>query len=327
MPRMRASLVALVILALAAGLAPGALAQAKYPSKTIEVVVPYAPGGGTDNLMRMIAGIIDENKLSPQAINVVNRPGGSGVVGYTYLIGKKGDPHVVAGATPTVASGKVEGRLKGDHRDAMTMLMIVAIDELMLSVKSDSKYQTIEEFIKAAKERPSQLTVGGTGTNTEDHIFTYLMEKAAGIKVKYVPFNSGGEATAALMGGHIDAAVENPNEIIAQIEAKKAKNLVVAAKQRMKDAADIPTFAEKGYEVFWEQFRGVVGPADMGAEAVKWWQDTLRKVTENKKWQELYIKRNLLTPTTWVGEEANQYLDGLRSKYEKALTDLGAIKK
>jgi putative tricarboxylic transport membrane protein len=234
---------------------------------------------------------------------------------------------VVAGATPTVVSGKVQGLLKGDHRDGMTNLMIVAIDELMLSVKADSKYQTIEEFLKAAKDKPGQLTVGGTGTNTEDHIFTYLMEKAAGIKVKYVPFNSGGEVTTALMGGHIDAAVENPNEIVAQIEAKKAKNLVVAAKKRMPDAADIPTFTEKGYEVFWEQYRGVVGPADMGAEAIKWWQDTLKKVTETQKWKEQYIKRNLLTPTQWTGEEANTYLDGLRVKYEKALNDLGAIKK
>ena len=327
MARVRSGLSIVTALALVATIAAGALAQGKYPSRPIEVVVPYAPGGGTDNLMRMIVGIIDENKFSPQPINVVNRPGGSGVVGYTYLIGKKGNPHVVAGATPTVVSGKVEGRLPGDHRDVMTILMIVAIDELMLSVRSDSKYQSIEEFVRAAKDRPSQLTVGGTGTNTEDHIFTYLMEKATGIKVKYVPFNSGGEVTTALMGGHVDSGVMNPNEIIAQIEAGKAKNLVVAAKQRMKDATDVPTFKEKGYEVFWEQYRGVVGPADMGAEAVKWWQDTLRKVTETKKWQEQYIKRNLLTPTTWVADEANQYLDSLRAKYDKALSDLGAIKK
>jgi tripartite-type tricarboxylate transporter receptor subunit TctC len=60
---------------------------------------------------------------------------------------------------------------------------------------------------------------------------------------------------------------------------------------------------------------------------VKWWQDTLRKVTETPKWREQYIKRNLLTPVTWVGEEANDYLDGLRGKYEKALADLGAVKK
>ncbi|HEU5319576.1 MAG TPA: tripartite tricarboxylate transporter substrate-binding protein, partial [Methylomirabilota bacterium] len=141
------------------------------------------------------------------------------------------------------------------------------------------------------------------------------------------PFNSGGEVTTALMGGHIDAAVENPNEIVAQVEAGKARNLAVAARKRLADAPDMPTFAEKGYEVFWEQMRGVVGPADMGAEAVKWWQDTLRKVTQTRRWQEQYIKKNLLTPVEWVGEEANRYLDGLNGKYEKALTDLGALKK
>jgi putative tricarboxylic transport membrane protein len=300
--------------------------QGRYPSKAIEVVVPFAPGGGTDNLMRMIVGIIDENKWSPRPINVVNRAGGSGAVGYTYLLGKKGDSHVVAGAAPTIVSAKIEGRLAGNHRD-MTMLAIVAVDELMLSVRSESPYQTVEDFVKAAKERPGQLTVGGTATNSEDHIFTYLFEKAAGIKVKYVPFNSGGEVTVALMGGHVDAGVMNPNEIIAQVEAKKARNLAVAARKRLPDAPDLPTFAEKGYEFFWEQMRGVVGPGDMSPEAVKWWQETLKKVTETKKWQEQYIKRNLLTPAAMTGEEANKYLDGLNSKYEKALQDLGALKK
>src|SRR5918996_428663 len=212
----------------------------KYPSRTVEVVVPYAPGGGTDNLMRTITGIIDENKWSPQPLNVVNRAGGSGAIGYNYLINKKGDAHVIAGATPMIVSGKIEGRLPGNHRDAMTTLMIVAIDEL----------------------------------------------------------------TTALMGGHIDAAVENPNEIVAQVEAGKAKNLAVAARKRLADAPDVPTFAEKGYEFYWEQMRGVVGPGNMDPAAVKWWQDTLRKVVNTEKWKKDYIKRNLLTPTDWTGDEA-----------------------
>ena len=84
-----------------------------------------APGGGTDNLMRMITGIIDENKWSPQPLNVVNRAGGSGAVGFNFLINKKGDAHTIAGATPMIVSGKI-GRLPGNHRDAMTILMIVA---------------------------------------------------------------------------------------------------------------------------------------------------------------------------------------------------------
>src|SRR5258706_9478207 len=276
----------------------------KYPSRTIEVVVPYAPGGGTDNLMRMITGIIDENKWSPVPLNVNNRAGGSGAIGFNYLINKKGDAHVVAGATPMIVSGKIEGRLPGNHRDVMTILMIVAIDELMLSVRAESPYKTLEDFVKAARAKPNGLTVGGTATLTEDHIFTYLFEKAANIQVKYVPFNSGGEVTTALMGGHIDAGVMNPNEIVAQVEAGKAKNLAVAAQKRLKDAPDMPTFAELGYKFYWEQMRGVVGPGNMPPEAVKWWQDQLKKVVGTKKWQEEYIQGQTPTPSDSAGETA-----------------------
>ena len=320
-------MIRILFAALLLAVSPLGLSQGKYPSKTVEVVVPYAPGGGTDNLMRMITGIIDENRWSPVPLNVNNRAGGSGAIGYNYLINKKGDSNVIAGATPLVVSGKIEGRLPGDHRDAMTTLMIVAIDELMISVRNESPYKTIDDFVKAARAKPGGLTVGGTATFTEDHIFTHLFEQAAKIKVKYVPFNSGGEVTTALMGGHIDAAVENPNEIVAQIEAGKARNLAVAAKKRLADAPDVPTFAERGYEFYWEQMRGVVGPANMAPEAVKWWQEALKKVTATEKWKKDYIKRNLLTPTQWTGEEANKYLDGLREKYARALNELGAIKK
>ena len=103
--------------------------------------------------------------------------------------------------------------------------------------------------------------------------------------------------------------------------------IAVAAQKRLKDAPDVPTFAERGYEFYWEQMRGVVGPANMDPAAVKWWQDTLRKVVGTKKWQEQYIKRNLLTPTDWTGDEANKYLDGLNSKYEQAIKSLKASAK
>src|SRR4051812_17642064 len=234
--------------ALLLAVSPLTLAQ-KYPSKTVEVVVPYAPGGGTDNLMRTITGIIDENKWSPVPLNVNNRAGGSGAIGYNYLINKKGDAHIIAGATPMVVSGKIEGRLPGDHRDAMTTLMIVAIDELMLSVRTESPYKTIDDFVNAARAKPAGLTVGGTATFTEDHIFTHLFEQAAKVKAKYVPFNSAGEVTAALMGGHVDAGVMNPNEIIAQIEAKKARNLAVASKKRLPGAAPPPTLSARRHHL------------------------------------------------------------------------------
>src|SRR3954465_14837906 len=132
-----------VLVLFLAAFAAAAHAQ-KYPQKMVEVVVPYAPGGGTDNLMRMITGIMEENKWAPVPMNVNNRAGGSGAVGYNYVLNKKGDAHTVAGATPMIVSGKIEGRIPGNHRDGFTTLMIVAIDELMISVRSQSPYKTIE---------------------------------------------------------------------------------------------------------------------------------------------------------------------------------------
>jgi putative tricarboxylic transport membrane protein len=125
----------------------------------------------------------------------------------------------------------------------------------------------------------------------------------------------------------VDSAVENPNEVVAQIEAGKAKYLAVASAERLKGAPNVPTFKERGFDFEWEQMRGVVGPADMGADALKWWEEALRKVSDSKKWREQYIERNLLTPVFWTGDQANKYLDGLREKYTKAFTDLGALKK
>ena len=142
-------------------------------------------------------------------------------------------------------------------------------------------------------------------------------EAGAGIAAQHVEIARAGVAKAQ----------EQVNAVKAQIEAKKARNLAVASQKRLKDAPDVPTFAEKGYVFYWEQMRGVVGPANMAPEAVKWWQDTLRKVVATPKWQNDYIKRNLLTPTDWTGDQANKYLDSLREKYAKALQGLKAAQK
>ncbi len=129
------------------------------------------------------------------------------------------------------------------------------------------------------------------------------------------------------MGGHVDAGVENPNEIVAQVEAKKARNLAVAAKQRLADAPDLPTFAEKRYEFL------------LGADArrgrhrrhdARGRQVVGRHAQEGDRHQEVAGRLHQAQPAhpvQWAGEEANKYLDGLNGKYEKALGDLGALKK
>ena len=151
----------------------------------------------------------------------------------------------------------------------------------------------------SAKRKPVDVLIGAAD---EDHPRAHAGRAEDGLAVAFAPANR-------------------------TVVGLQAKYLAVASRERLKGAPDVPTFKERGIDFQWEQYRGVVGPANMGDLPLKWWQETLKKVVATPKWQEQYIKRNLLTPVFWVGEEANEYLDGLRTKYQKALTDLGAVKK
>ncbi len=323
--RQRGVLIA-VVLALAATLASGCGVTRGDQGDDLAMWIPNSPGGGYDQTGRAAVGVMEREDVIDGSFEVTNIIGGGGSVAMSRLMNAEGDENIMMTVGLGVVGATYSLGLEQRPQHATPLAQLIEDQEGVL-VPADSPYKTIEDFVKAAKAKPGGLTVGGTATLTEDHIFTYLFEKAAGIQVKYVPFNSGGEVTTALMGGHIDAAVENPNEIVAQIEAGKARNLAVASRERLKDAPDVPTFAEKGYKFYWEQMRGVVGPANMPPEAVKWWVETLRKVVKTEKWQKDYIKRNLLTPTDWTGEQANKYLDSLHAKYEEALKGIKAASK
>jgi hypothetical protein len=173
-------------------------------------------------MMRMITAIMEERKWSPSTSTTAPP---AATVGYS-LITKKGDSHVVAGATPMIVSGKLQGRLSGNHRDA--------IPDDRRDRRADARCTPIRRqdaggFHRRGARQAGPAAVGGTGTHNGDHIFAHLLEQSAKIKLKCVPFNSGGEATAALVGGHIDAGVMNPEEIVAQVEAGRRRTSRSAA--------------------------------------------------------------------------------------------------
>lgn len=170
------------------------------PSKPIQFIVPYAPGGGSDVLARTIASVISGEKLLPVPLIVVNQAGGSGTIGMTTVAQSPGNTHMLM----TFISGQVTAPLvagKGvaTFRD-LTLICQLAIDEQLIVVKSDSPFKTIEDIVAGAKKSPGTLTIGGTATGQEDQMCNRLFEKAADIKLRYVPFNSGGECITALFG-------------------------------------------------------------------------------------------------------------------------------
>lgn len=298
------------------------------PKRDVEFVVPYSPGGGSDTNARTIVKIINDNELAPGVnFTVVNKPGGSGAVGNTYVYNKKDDAHTIM----TWVNGQMTSPLVNDAKvglDEVTPIGTLALDSFLLVVNANSKYETLEDFINAAKENPDTIAVGGSGKGGEDHIVMYMLEKAAGIDLKYVTFQSGGETTSALMGGHIDAIFTNPNEVLGAIESGDVRALASSSKDPLEAPFnEVPTFDSKGYgDVYYQQFRGIAGPPEMPAEAVAYYEDILKKVTETEDWKVGYIQKNSLTPTFKGADESLSFYKDSFETTKALLGELGLLK-
>jgi len=296
------------------------------PDKNTEFVVPYGAGGGSDLFARILADIMQKNKIVTTPIMVVNKPGGAGSVGDAYTFSKKGDKYTIS----AYVSGQITSSLMNSTPvtyDKLTPIANLALDEYTLGVMANN-YKTFDELLKAAKDAPDTITIGGSGKGTEDELCAGLLSKYAGAKFKYVSFNSSGEVMTALLGGHIKAGVFNPNECNAQIEAGKVRAVGGFGTKRLPGVfKDTPTFAELGFkEVLFQQFRGIVGPADMPEDAVKFWTEAFKKATATEQWKKGYLEKNCLTEKFLEPAEFTKFMEGESKKYTDILKDIGAMK-
>jgi len=308
---------------LAAGWAPAADFK---PTKPIQFVVPYAPGGGSDVLARTIDSVIKAEKLSPVQLLVVNQPGGSATIGTTNVAHAKGNDHMLL----TFISGQVAGPLvvgKGaaTYRD-LTMIAGLAADQQLIVVKADSPFKSIKDVVAAAKQKPSGLNIGGTATGQEDQMTNRLFERAADIKLRYVPFNSGGEAVTALLGGHVDMIWANPSEFVPQYEAKMVRPIAVAKDKRVTLLPDVPTFRESGFDFTFDFFRGIAAPPGIPAETVAFYENMMKKMNEAPGWRDGYLKKYMLSPK-WMGsKEFGPFVATNEQLFADILKDLGLVK-
>lgn len=312
----RIALVAVIMVAAFSGLAM---------AKTIEFVVPWSAGGGSDTMARFIVKAIKDNNLTDDSFVVVNKPGGNGQIGEAYVLNKKGDPNVWM----TLSSGQISTPLAGLGKIKATQFTAIAQmagDVNLLVLSKDSKYKTVADVIKAAKANPGNLNIGGSGRGTEDHVCTYLLEKASGIKLNYVSFSGGSEVMSNLLGGHIDLAWANPNECLGQVKGGLARMLAVTTEDRLKLLPDVPTFRELGYDIIFWQVRGVQGPPAMPADALKWSIDLLRKVSKTKTWDKDYVEGKVLTPRFIAGEAYTKVIKDNEVMFREALSAMGLLK-
>jgi len=296
------------------------------PTKPIEFVAPFAPGGGSDVLARSIASIIEGEKLCPVPLLVANKAGGSGLVGTTAVVQQKGDPHVLLTFIPGQAQAAlVAGKGAPTFRE-LTLICNLALDEQLIVVKADSPFKTIRDIIAEAKKRPGELTIGGTGAGQDDQICQRLFERSAGIKFRYVPFKSGGECITALLGGHVNMIWANPPEFVPQWEAKMVRPVAVAKSTRMADFSDVPTLKEVGHDVTYFFYRGIAAAQNIPAEASAFYESMFKRMAESSAWKEKYLKKYMLSPS-WMGsKEFAKVVAQNEEESKEILKDLGLLK-
>lgn len=308
---------------LLAGLLALAAPANAYPERPIELTVPFAAGGGSDIMARMIAVIMQREKLLPQPVVVVNRPGGNGILGYLHVGLKTGDPYVLTAATPSFLIQPLLGRMKLTYRD-YTPIAGLALDEFALVVRADSAHRSVADLIAAARRSPKAVTVGGSSAPSSDSMIAHLVERAAGVQFNYVPFKGGGEVITNLLGGHIEVASANPGEALDQLEAKRLRALAVASERRLVSLPDVPTLRESGIDVVVTQWRGVMAPKGVPPETQAVLATAFKRLSESKAWAQ-YARDNNLTPFYLAPEAFGRYLDSEVEKMARTLREMGLI--
>ncbi len=315
--------VALAASALSLGF-PDVCGAAKFPEKPITLVVHAGAGGGSDIFARTMAAANDKEKYLPQPIVVENKPGGSGAISFAYVAGKKGDPYFFLTAVTSFLTTPILRKSTNTYKD-FTPLANFAFDEYMLMVRGDSKFKTVKDIIAFAKANPKRATVGGTQLGSSDSVCAYLLEKAAGIQLNYIVFNSGGEVNAALMGGHIDMAVSNPGEALELAKANKVRLLGVYAENRLSGAPDVPTLKEQGLDAIYVQNRGLVGPGGIPEDARKVIEGAFQKYMKSDIFKK-YVAENMLSEAWMDGPTFGKWLDKEHGRYSELLKEMGLLK-
>ena len=315
------SVVLLFILA-AIGAGPSA-AQGFKPTKPIEFVVHTGPGGGNDVLARAIAGIVEKEKLLPVRMQVVNKPGGGGLTAMAYLVEKKGDTHTIglfANTYFTVPAMTAEAKVTMSD---LTPIVRLVVEPAVVVVKNDAPYRSMKDFIDAAKSSPGQLRQSGGSIGSRDWVMRQLLMKNTGANWTFISFPGGGERIAALLGGHVNLMIIEPQEAGEHIRAGNMRVIAQVADKRLPPFPDVPTLREAGFNVpAYAVIRGVLGPPEMPADVIAFWEEFFTRMTQTPSWKK-YLADNLFEDGFQKGPELAKFVSQFPEQVRAILKDAG----
>ena len=301
-------------------------AAQSYPSKPIELVSPTGAGGGSDLVARVVADIVAKEKLLPQPMVVVNKPGGGGAIGVGYTAAKRADPYTIVQATTTLLTVPIRTGLDVGL-DKFQPLGAIGVDLNALVVREDSPYRTLKDFLNAARTNPKTINVAITFPGGSAHGLMYRLEKLSGARFNTVSFKSGTDAVTAVLGGHVHATAENLGEIMPHVETKKLRLLGVPAGKRPAGLPNVPTLKEQGFDVQAGALRGFAAPAGIPRDAVAMLEGAFAKVHKSATWRE-YMARNMYEDVYMNADELGRYLAAQQVEISQFLTEMGlALKK
>src|SRR5262245_18694447 len=273
----------------------------------------------------MVADIITKEKLLAQPIFVVNKPGGGGAVGQTYVSARRGDPYIFLQAATNLVAAPIRTGLD-IGADKFHPLGAIGFDLNAISVAENSPYRTLKDLVAAAREKPKTISVGTTSPGGGAHSMMYRLEKLSGARFNIVSFKSGADTVTAVLGGHIQATAENLGEVLPHFEVKKLRLLAVPSAKRLPGLPGVPTLKEQGFDIHAGGLRAFVAPAGIPRDAAKVLEDMLAKVHKSAGWRE-YMARNMYEDVYMNAEEFGKWLASQQVEMLQFLTEIGLAQK
>jgi tripartite-type tricarboxylate transporter receptor subunit TctC len=260
-----------------------AVAQQQFPGgKPVEMTVMFGAGSAADTTARKLAEGMEKALSAP--VPVVNRTGGGGAIGYSYVHQQKADGYSIIWNSNSVSTNYHSGIMDFDYKvfDAVAR---VSIETPAIAVSADAPWKTLKELVDYAKANPGKVRIGNSGTGSHTHFVAGALFGSSDAKITNVPFTEG-QAVVNLLGGRIEGVVQLPAALVGQVKAGKLRVLAVLGEKRDPIFADVPTAKELGYTVALDMWRGIAVPTGTPKPVVAKLQDAIRAAVESDSFKE-----------------------------------------
>lgn len=284
--------------------------QSAYPQRDITFIVPWNAGGSNDVAIRALDPILREHGIKIIVENVV---GATGTIGMRRVAGAAPDGYTIGMGTSSTLALIAQGKTPLTNAQ-FTHIARVSTDPLMLLVPTKSEQKSLDDFIKYIKDNPGKVTIGTPGNYNLNHIFASMTARVAGANYVNVPYTGGSKVVADLVGQHVASGVLKPSETLGQIQEGLLKPIGIFANERLEMFPDVPTFKDKGFDVFpygpVVQMAYVVAPANLPADVRTKLISAFRAAIQDPRFKE-FAKKNAFLVDDLTGDALTKEVDNV----------------